>query len=256
MSEIKEYAELLNGFVSVCRKIFGENLVGIYLHGSAAMGCFNKAKSDLDLLIVVENDVPDGAKRMFMNSVVVLNESAPAKGIELSVVRRKFCNPFAYPTPFELHFSPTHLQGYMTDPDGYIQKMKGTDKDLAAHFAITRCRGKALYGAQIREVFGEVGRAEYLDSIWYDVKDASKEILVNPLYAALNLCRGLAYAKEGRILSKKEGGEWGKANLPAKYQGMMNEALQAYASAGEMTVDGALAAEYAAYMLAEIAHYR
>ena len=44
---------LINSYVSHSKEILGENLVGIYLHGSLAMGCFNPQKSDIDLIIVV-----------------------------------------------------------------------------------------------------------------------------------------------------------------------------------------------------------
>jgi len=38
------------------------------------------------------------------------------------------------------------------------------------------------------------------------------------MYITLNLARVLAYQKDHLILSKKEGGEWGLANLVEKYQ--------------------------------------
>jgi len=47
------------------RELLGGNLVGVYLHGSYAMGCFNPEKSDLDLLIVVKNEIPDDVKRKY-----------------------------------------------------------------------------------------------------------------------------------------------------------------------------------------------
>lgn len=31
---------LLKKIVGLCREVFGENLTGVYLHGSLAMGCF------------------------------------------------------------------------------------------------------------------------------------------------------------------------------------------------------------------------
>ena len=50
---------ITESFVRRSREILGENLVGIYLHGSAAMGCFNDKKSDIDLLVVVKGEVSD-----------------------------------------------------------------------------------------------------------------------------------------------------------------------------------------------------
>ena len=104
-----------------------------------------------------------------------------------------------------LHFSAIHLNRYASDPEEYIEKMKGMDKDLAAHFKIIRHRGKTIYGRNVSSVFSEVSDQNYMDSIWSDVEEG---INGNPTYVILNLCRVLAYASEKLILSKREGGEW------------------------------------------------
>ncbi len=155
--------DLLQRLTQESAELFGDNLIGIYLHGSAAMGCFQAQQSDLDLIFVVERELQDRVKLEFMRHVVEWNKEAPAKGIELSIVRRKFCNPFVYPTPFELHFSIAHLSWYLQDPEDYVEKMKGTDRDLAAHFTIIRTYGIVLYGEKIMEIFGPVPREDYID---------------------------------------------------------------------------------------------
>ncbi len=249
---MNEYTIFLDRFVQESRDILGDNLVGIYLHGSAVMGCFNSKKSDLDLLIVIKKALSDRIKRQYMDRVVVLNEQAPLKGLELSVVREEVCSPFVYPTPFEIHFSNAHLIWYRTNPDEYIEKMKGTDKDLAAHFTILYHRGKVLYGREIRDVFSEVSRENYLDSIWCDIENAEEEIVDNPVYMILNLCRVLAYVKDNLILSKLEGGEWGKANIPEKYMDLITGALKEYQMNIPIRMNESLAKEYAEYMLKQI----
>lgn len=232
--------------------ILGEVLVGVYLHGSAVMGCFHEKKSDIDLIVVVNTAIPDEVKRQYMDMVVECNTHAPKKGIELSIVKEDVCKPFVYPTPFELHFSNAHLQWYRTDPSDYVEKMKGVDKDLAAHFTIIYHRGKCLYGKEIKDVFAEVGREAYFDSIWNDIENAAEEIGTNPTYIILNLCRALAYQKEGMILSKREGGRWGMEHVPEQYHGLILQALEDYASDEtiEWKEEGAL--EYVSYMLEEI----
>ena len=163
---------LINGFVRESKEILRENLVGIYLHGSAVMGCFNPEKSDIDLIIVVDRPMPDAVKRAYLDMVVRYNAMGPAKGIEMSVVRREVCSPFVYPTPYELHFSAGYLEWYGEDPDDYIREMNGEDKDLAAHFTIIYNRGRCLYGPPIKEVFAEVPGGDYMDSIWEDIAGA------------------------------------------------------------------------------------
>lgn len=254
------YDDLLRRLAETSQAIFGENLTGVYLHGSAAMGCFQEEKSDLDLILVVEEDIPDTEKLQFMEHVIKWNEEAPAKGIELSIVKRRFCRPFVYPTPFELHFSEAHLWWYRENPRGYVEKMKGVDKDLAAHFTIIREYGIVLYGRPVAEVFGEVPREDYLDSIVADIADAGKEILENPVYIILNLCRVLAYlAGEDDsqsagpvILSKKTGGEWGLRTLPERFWGILEEALRCYRDGSEMQVEPEAGKAFADYMLSAI----
>ena len=250
------YASLLEHFMEGSRQILGENLLGIYLHGSSVMGCFNPKKSDLDLIVVVREPLRDEEKREYMDMILLLDAEAPAKGIEMSVVTREVCDPFVYPTPFDLHYSRMHSEWYRMDPEGYIQRMKGTDRDLAAHFTIIRGRGKCLYGLPIEDVFGEVPEEDYSSSIWDDICGAEAEISVNPMYITLNLARVLAYLKENKILSKKEGGLWALQQLPEMYHPTIEMALQEYETGEEMPYDEDFDMMYARYMLQEISVLR
>ena len=245
--------ELLDAIVTRSKQILKDNLTGIYLHGSAVMGCFNPEKSDLDLIVVVNETLPDSIKKEYMDMIVELNASGPAKGIEMSIVTKSVCNPFVYPTPFDLHFSVAHLNWYKSNSDDYIQKMKGTDKDLAAHFTIITNRGKCLYGEPIEKVFSKVPEQDYFDSIWNDIADAVEDISENTMYLTLNLARVLAYKKDGVILSKKEGGEWALENLPKQYHPLIAATLKEYADVGFVEYDLELAKQYAEYMLSRIA---
>ena len=243
---------LIRGFTEQSRRILQGNLVGIYLHGSAVMGCFNPQKSDIDLIIAVDRPLSDPVKKSYMDMVVEYNALAPAKGIEMSIVLGRVCRPFVYPTPFELHFSAAHLQWYLDDPDGYIRGMKGEDRDLAAHFMIIRKRGKCLCGAPVEEVFADVPDCDYMDSIWNDVADAPERITGDPMYLILNLARVLAYREEGLVLSKREGGEWATGHLPSVYHPLITGALREYTGNVRIVYDQALAREYAGYMVRRI----
>ncbi len=52
-----EIQKLLDSFVIQSENILKDNLTGIYLHGSIAMGCFNGQKSDIDLIVVVQREL-------------------------------------------------------------------------------------------------------------------------------------------------------------------------------------------------------
>ena len=243
---------LINGFVERSKEILRDNLVGVYLHGSLVMGCFNPQKSDIDLIVVVDQPLTDSEKRAYMDMVVSVNACGPAKGIEMSIVLRRVCKPFVYPTPFELHFSAGHLEWYNEDPDEYIREMNGTDKDLAAHFTVINNRGKCVYGLPIKDVFSEVPSCDYMDSLWYDVEGAAEEITDYPMYLTLNLARVLAYQEEGLVLSKKEGGEWAIKTLPPEYRPLITDAMREYTESAEVDYDDALAKQYAEYVIKRI----
>lgn len=252
MNDEEKLNALLEAFIARSKAILNDELCGIYLHGSAVMGCFSFDRSDVDLIVVVHSAMTDGAKREFMKAVVELNAIAPPKGIEMSVVTKAVCKPFIYPTPYELHFSSGHLAWYTSEPEDYIRKMNGTDKDLAAHFTIIRRRGRAIYGAPIDEVFGEVPKDAYMDSIVFDVAEAREEITEYTTYLALNLARVLAYCRDELVLSKKEGGEWALEHIDDEFRPLIKSALSEYIDGEAAEYDPACAKRYAEYMLERI----
>ena len=156
-----ELQSLLDAFVAQSRAILGDCLTGVYLHGSAAMGCFQPQKSDVDLLIVVENALPDELKLQYMAMVTAMNDYAPQKGIEMSVLRRDVCKPFVYPTPYVLHYSNFYKERCRADVKTFCRQMNGTDADLAAHFTVTRAVGIALCGEAKEDLFGPVPSEYY-----------------------------------------------------------------------------------------------
>lgn len=247
-----QYGELLYDFVDATCKAFGDNLVGIYLHGSAAMGCFNPASSDIDLIVVIKDALDFDKRRAYIDDMVRLNARAPKKGLEVSVVRREVCDPFVYPTPFEFHFSPMYLDACVNAPDEYARSVGHSDPDLAAHFTVIRERGRVLLGEGIPAVFGEVDGKYYMDSIWTDISGSESDILSEPVYIVLNLARVLAYTREGLVLSKAEGGKWALDNLPREFMPVVEGALCEYGGKNRMDADAAALTEYARYMLGAI----
>ncbi|WP_163859008.1 aminoglycoside adenylyltransferase domain-containing protein [Paenibacillus elgii] len=242
----------LDTITDLFKEELNENLAGIYLHGSLAMGCFNPDKSDIDLLVVAKRKVTAETSRRIANKLLAIDDELPNKGgIELSVVLESILGQFVYPTPFEFHYSPLHRDKYRTD--GNYTCGGGEDPDLAAHLTVAYHRGIALYGKPLREVMQPVDKRFYVESILHDAEDAPQGILETPEYYALNLCRVLYYLKEGVVSSKREGGEWGLQALPAEYGETVRLCLEQYGGrADRMKPDKRLLSDFAGYMLGEI----
>lgn len=244
--------KILNKISEEYNKILKNNLVGIYVHGSLAFQCFQWKKSDIDFLVVTEKAPSLKEKMMLIQTLLDIGPAAPPKGFEMSVVLESYCREFIYPTPFELHFSNTYLERCKSNLEKYCLEMNGKDKDLAAHFTITKKVGYTLCGKEIEAVFKDVPKLDYLDSIKYDIEEVQNKILDNPIYYILNLCRVFAFEKEDLILSKAQGGVWGLKNLPSVYAPVIDAALRNYTDEKEFTVDNIIIKQFAEYMIKQI----
>ena len=178
------------------------------------MGCYTD-NSDIDVLVVVNRASSHSVYRCNIEELMEF-ENISKTSLEISIVLEKHTKNFIYPTPFELHYSKDHKKRYLSEPN-YICGGE-TDKDLAAHFTVTKHRGVCLFGKGIEFVFGEVPKEHYISSIMYDIEDVESNIQNNPVYYILNLCRILFYLKENVVSSKLEGGNWGIIYVPNKYE--------------------------------------
>jgi streptomycin 3"-adenylyltransferase len=89
------------------------NLIGIYLHGSLALGCFNPSSSDIDLLVVTERKIPLPTKKALVQ--ILLTISGVPHPIEISFLCQGNLTSWMYPTPFELHYSEAWRERFSQD---------------------------------------------------------------------------------------------------------------------------------------------
>lgn len=244
----------VEGLTEIVGALLGANLVGVYLHGSLAMGCFNPARSDVDLLVVSERPLPRDTKLGLVQTL--LARSRHPSPIEISVLARADLLPWRHPTPYQLHCSEEWRARLAADVAGrgWLQwpEAPRTDPDLAAHIVVARRRGVVLSGPPATEIFPEVPPKDFEDAILRDVADATNAVARDPVYVVLNLCRVSRFLRDGEVCSKDEGGAWGLINLPEPLRPVVERALAHYrGDAADPWPEGALAA-FAHAMQAEI----
>ncbi len=208
-----------------------EELIGLYLHGSLAMGCFQSRHSDLDLLVLVRQ--PPTAERLRSWAEFLLQLSLQPAPIEISFLHRDCYTPWQHPTPFAFHFSEDWRATISHDvQEGAWRSWDWSatlDPDLAGHFTVTRRRGVCLAGEPIATAVPAVPWADYLDSIQRDLFWSYTRASDNPLYLVLNACRVWAAAAEQLVLSKAEGAVWAQPRLPAPAAATVAAAAAVYA---------------------------
>jgi len=221
----------VNRLVTEFRHQFNDILVGVYLHGSLATGCFSPAMSDIDLLVVTQQRLLAKTKKQIIK--VPLRISKSPHPIEISFLSLDDLHPWKYPTPFDLHYSEDWRERY--EKELALGKWQHwfsdvTDNDLAAHIMVTKMRGVCLWGESIESVFPDVPHEDFADSITSDLKWVLERLEKVSVYAVLNACRIYAYFKDAFVLSKVEGAEWALENMPMQFHSVIMVALQTYRS--------------------------
>ena len=84
------YEAILQQIRTCYQDILGESLVGIYVHGSIAFGCFDPRVSDIDFLVVVDEPPTVAQKKQLLQVLLDLTPHSPPKGLEMSVVLARY----------------------------------------------------------------------------------------------------------------------------------------------------------------------
>ncbi len=227
-SEVRDFVFAVRDFICVT---LGADGVGVYLHGSLAMGSFYPPKSDIDILAVTPSALGDARRVRLLMGLAALSDKRPIFGdIEFSAITKEAALAPKHPLPFEAHYSSAHKEKINTG--AYAHDPAARDPDLAAHITVTRARGIALFGPPPREAFGQVPWTDYIAAILDDLDWILQpgNLSVSPYYGVLNCCRVLAALKlgPGTIMSKDEGGAWALETLSYEYHAIIEQALEAY----------------------------
>lgn len=237
----------LHRLTAILREHVGEALVGVYLHGSLAMECFNPRRSDIDVLVVVSTPLSTAFRRQLLGAL--MRASGDPFPLEISILLHADLRRWKYPTPYLLHYSESwreRVAAFLATPgiDDQDAAFHGEDPDLAAHITVVNTRGVRLEGAPIADVFPPVPADDYKHSILLDLDWGMRRAREDPVYLVLNACRVLAFLQEGHVLSKLEGGAWGLGSLPRVFIPLLESALESYRGPADVAVDEDLLASF------------
>lgn len=187
----------------VDERVGAGGLVGVYVHGSAALGGFRPERSDVDVLVVVENPVPADRQAALGAALLAVAYPCPGTGLELSVITAATAADLG-DCGFEVHVGP---------PDEVvIGAGHPGDDDLILYAEVCRRSGLAAVGPAPASVFGAVPRPRLVTAMQAELEWGVSSAPFE--YAVLNACRALRFAADGTLRSKVAGGEWYLAGYP------------------------------------------
>ncbi len=206
------------------------NLIGVYLHGSLSLNCYNALTSDIDLIVVVENESntvnysADHLRKFAFDLIKFEEECSVA--LEISLVEKmEVINP-NYPSNFIFHYSKLHKSRYIGISDYFCGN--STDPDLVSHFVMIRNHGIRMMGIPIGNLFIGSYDEAFKKSVLNDCFVELDEFSTHWAYYVLNYCRTAMYLESGKTGSKIDGGEWAIHKFPPEYVRTVKLALSSY----------------------------
>ncbi|HET6453527.1 MAG TPA: aminoglycoside adenylyltransferase domain-containing protein [Armatimonadota bacterium] len=192
--------------------ILGDDLIGVYLYGSLARGCYHAGPSDVDTIVVTRRDCTESEHP----AILRVHQEAGAP-VDAVFVTEEQLNADVFPTPISFLVKPIEGHKIVHVPEGRGDFLLQRQDAYEA--------GVALAGPDPREIMRPVPwplLAECLDYLFPHIITRFK----NPV---LMLCR-IAYAHANHSLcSKRRAGEWALETFEERWRPVISAALTQYA---------------------------
>jgi hypothetical protein len=193
---------VLAPLVDDLREALGEELVGLYLYGSAVSGGFDEGVSDLDLVAVTGAAVAelDLGRLGRVHKRFVERDPSWHDRLEIVYVAR---NTVA---------GSIGQQSVAVISPGEPFHVTGPASDWLQNWYLVRETGVTLVGSPATDVIGPLSLADYLAAVRaYLSYLAGSE---PSAFAVLSACRALRTQQTAARCSKQEGAAWVKERLP------------------------------------------
>ncbi|KAF5573715.1 Streptomycin 3 adenylyltransferase [Fusarium pseudocircinatum] len=180
-----------------------DQLVGVYLFGSASYDAYQSGLSDLDMQAIVKSPLSTSEKEAIISRLTQASLPCPATKLEYVVYAQGSVKPTNRHPAFELNLNtePHQSDRFSLDPANESSHWFLLDISMG------RQLGRRLYGADLAEAFGAIPRRWVLEGMadslaWHQANEASSTNSV------LNACRSWRYIATGEFCSKLEGANW------------------------------------------------
>jgi hypothetical protein len=219
-----------------------DRLVGMYLYGSLANGGFDPGSSDIDFLIVTDDELPGEIVTALveMHTQIATLDTRWATELEGSYI----------PKDALRRHDPARAQHPHIDRgSGHLSIMQH-DSDWVVQRYILRERGIVLAGPPLPALIDPVSPDDLRQAVRTLMRMWWGPMLSNPAplqhggyrsYAILTMCRVLYTLRHGGIVSKTQAGQWAQVALGEQWRTLIGRAMEHRNGTPLIAVDDALA---------------
>lgn len=200
------------------RDIFGQDLLGMYLYGSAIVGGLQKY-SDIDLFVVSNRATTRAEKARLatalleISGIYMKSEKLP---IEMTIVDKSEINPWQYPPRFDFQYGDWLRTQF---EEGNIEPWSSKEMpDLALLVTQILLASHTLFGAHPAQLLCKVPYNDFMTAITYGLPHLMLELESDVRNVLLTLARIWSTVATDAIRSKPAAAEWVISYLPEKYR--------------------------------------
>lgn len=215
-------APLVEALRDGIRGALGENVVGVYLRGSLALGGFDPETSDVDVLVVTQSPVSDAE----FESLAALHERIPARDNEFG---RHYEVSYVDCASIR-RFAPGERRHPTIGSDWPFGRSDHRDNFTLERWTV-RERGVTLIGPDPKTLIDPISKQELQEAARSELRtrteDWARELIEAPdwlrtrYYQAFEIetvCRALYTVACGELPTKPQAVEWALATLPPRWQ--------------------------------------
>ena len=226
----RNVAKQIDSVVNVFRTNLGNQLVGVYLHGSIVLNAFHHKTGDIDILVVVEAAMDVCTKLSIAKDIIAID--GKPRPLEISAITLNEARHWKTPGQCVFHYSDYWTEQYKArlEDDSvalYVVDYEFPDADVTSYIKLLKQSGITLYGKEIAETFADVSDEDFWDAISAEIDDYDFHDY-QPRYFASNILilgRILSFKIEKKILSKFDGGLWMIEHVPKELQYLPKRAM-------------------------------
>ncbi|MBD0741254.1 aminoglycoside adenylyltransferase domain-containing protein [Streptomyces sp. CBMA152] len=229
MEQIAELVELIDD-------VWGPEVIGSYLHGSAVSGGLQpgglQQPGELDVLVVSRRGLHDEERHALLRGLLTVSGAGEGDGarrpVNLTVVVQSEVRPWRFPPSGDFHYGEGSRGEFEAGEVPEPKPMPG----LALDITMTLSGGRPLTGPSPELVLDPVPHADVVEASAPGVTRMVAGLDGDPRTAVLSLARIWCILATGEVRSKSDAADWALEHVTPEHREVLEYANQGVSGAG------------------------